>query len=363
MSKLLPVRYENKLAYEIVMEQDFLALNAKLSALGYEKTSKICIVSDSNVAKLYTSKLKKLLKNDFFTIVEFVFEAGEASKNLDTVEKLYEELIINHFDRRDLLIALGGGVVGDLTGFTASTYLRGIDFIQIPTSLLSQVDSSIGGKTGVDFKNYKNMVGAFYQPKLVYMNLSVLTTLPRQQLSSGLAEIIKHGCIKDKAYFTWLKEHMSDVFAMDMDVLEKMIYRSCQIKRDVVERDPKEKGERALLNFGHTIGHAVEKLADFTLYHGECVAIGMAAAAYLSVKKGLIPTDDMESIKSLLQEAELPLTVKNQDSKAILAATKNDKKMEAGRIKFILLHAVGDAYIDMELSDEELLEAISCVLE
>lgn len=363
MSKLLPVRCEDKIAYEIVIEQDFLLLKDKLSALGYNKSTKICIVSDSNVAKIYSNELSKLLKNDFETIINFTFNAGETSKNMETVGKLYEELIINHFDRRDLLIALGGGVVGDLTGFTASTYLRGIDFVQIPTSLLSQVDSSIGGKTGVDFKNYKNMVGAFYQPKLVYMNLSVLETLPKQQLSSGLAEIIKHGCIKDKSYFVWLEEHMADVFALHSEVLEEMIYRSCQIKRDVVERDPKEKGERALLNFGHTIGHAVEKLADFTLYHGECVAIGMVAAAYLSVKKGLISKDELEAVTTLLRKAELPLTVKNQNAKAVLAATKNDKKMEAGRIKFILLKTVGDAYINTDVSDGELLEAIDYILE
>lgn len=363
MSKILPVRCEDKLAYEIVMEQSFLSLNAKLTELGYKKNTKICIISDSNVAKLYASKLISLLENDFNAIINFTFNAGEASKNLETVEKLYEELIINHFDRHDLLIALGGGVVGDLTGFTASTYLRGIDFVQIPTSLLSQVDSSIGGKTGVDFKNYKNMVGAFYQPKLVYMNLTVLNTLPKQQLSSGLAEIIKHGCIKDKSYFTWLDEHMTDIFDLNTEVLEEMIYRSCRVKRDVVERDPKEKGERALLNFGHTIGHAVEKLADFTLYHGECVAIGMVAAAYLSAKKGLISKNELEAVKSLLRKAELPLTAKIQNAKAVLAATKNDKKMEAGRIKFVLLKTVGNAYIDTKVSDEELLEAIDYILE
>lgn len=363
MSKLLPVHYEDKLAYEIVMEHDFLSLNAKLSALGYQKNTKICIISDSNVAKIYEKELEKLLENSFPTIINFTFNAGEGSKNIETVEKLYEELIINHFDRHDLLLALGGGVVGDLTGFAASTYLRGIDFIQIPTSLLSQVDSSIGGKTGVDFKQYKNMVGAFYQPKLVYMNLAVLRTLPKQQLSSGLAEIVKHGCIKDKAYFTWLDEHMEAVFKLDPWVLEEMIYRSCQIKRDVVERDPKEKGERALLNFGHTIGHAIEKLADFKLYHGECVAIGMAAAVYLSVKKGLLAECDLETVQSLLRKAGLPLSVKNQNAKDVLTATKSDKKMEAGHIKFILLNKIGDAYIDTNVSDEELAEAIAFVLE
>ena len=187
--------------------------------------------------------LKNILTKSFPQIFCYEFQAGEASKNTDTVNGVYEFLIQNHFDRHDLMIALGGGVVGDLTGFTAATYLRGIDFIQVPTSLLSEVDSSIGGKTGVDFMQYKNMVGVFYQPKLVYMNLNVLKTLPKDQLISGFGEILKHGLIRNHDYF---------------------------LKRDVVERDPKEKGERALLNFGHTIGHAVEKLSDFGLSHGVC---------------------------------------------------------------------------------------------
>lgn len=361
MSKRLPVMYENQLAYEIVIESDFLSLKKELEALGYQKSNKICIVSDSNVAKIYAKELEKHLKTSFDTIINFTFNAGESSKNLETVEKIYEHLIINRFDRHDLLLALGGGVVGDLTGFTAATYLRGIDFVQIPTSLLSQVDSSIGGKTGVDFKKYKNMVGAFYQPKLVYMNLSVLKTLPEQQLSSGLAEIIKHGCIKDNGYFTWLNENMSKAFELDMKVMEEMIYKSCQIKRDVVERDPKEKGERALLNFGHTIGHAIEKLADFRLYHGECVAIGMVAAAYLSVKKGFLSKTELDAVVDLIKKAKLPVSVSNQDESSILAATKNDKKMVAGQIKFILLHAMGDACIDTTVSDAEMLEAIHFV--
>lgn len=362
MSKILPVTYEGKLAYNIVFEQDFAKLLEHLESLGYNKSNKICIVSDSNVAEIYMNQLEILFKNKFGKIIKFIFDAGESSKNLDVVGNLYEKLIINQFDRHDLLIALGGGVVGDLTGFSAATYLRGIDFIQIPTSLLSQVDSSIGGKTGVDFRQYKNMVGAFYQPKLVYMNLSVLNSLPKRQLYSGMGEIIKHGCIKDAAYFQWLKTHMQEILALQADAIEEMIYRSCNIKREVVERDPKEKGERALLNFGHTIGHAVEKLSNFSLYHGECVAIGMAAAAYLSMQKGLITKETLASIEQITERAGLPVRVSGLDAAAILLATKNDKKMLAGQIKFVLLEDIGTAYVDLSLTDEDLMAGIQYIL-
>lgn len=191
-------------------------------------------------------------------MISIIFEAGESQKNLDTVKMIYEKLILAKFDRKDLLVALGGGVTGDITGFTAATYLRGIDFVQIPTSLLAQVDSSIGGKTGVDFDSYKNMVGAFHMPKLVYINVSTLTTLSDEQFISGMGEIIKHGLIKDSAYFDWLIENHDRILARDKDVLMEMIRVSCNIKRVVVENDPTEKGDRALLNFGHTLGHAIE---------------------------------------------------------------------------------------------------------
>ena len=292
MGRKITVNYENKPCYDIELQQDFQHLPAKLKELGYENR-KICIVTDSNVEKLYLDELSKLLESVSAKCTSVVFEAGEASKHTDTVGKVYEHLILNSFDRKDILIALGGGVVGDLTGFTAATYLRGIDFVQVPTSLLSQVDSSIGGKTGVDFMQYKNMVGAFYMPKLVYMNLSVLNTLPAQQISSGMGEIIKHGLIKNQNYFSYVKENATEIQALNMGILEEVIYGSCEIKRQVVENDPKEQGERALLNFGHTIGHAIEKLSDFSLYHGECVALGMVSAGYISWKLGMITKEEI----------------------------------------------------------------------
>lgn len=357
-TRTIPVVTDGVKTYEIILTQKFDGLLEQIKKLGYQRQCKICIVTDSNVAPHYGETVQHLLQQEYDTVLVHVFPAGEENKNLDTVNKLYEDLIINHFDRKDLLIALGGGVVGDLTGFTAATYLRGIDFVQVPTTLLSQVDSSIGGKTGVDFMQYKNMVGAFYQPKLVYMNLEVLHTLPQVQCLSGMGEIIKHGLIKDKDYFFWLKEHQSSINALDLDVMAEMIFCSCNIKREVVERDPKEKGERALLNFGHTIGHAVEKLSDFKLYHGECVALGMVAAAYLSWQLSKISEEDFNLIKDTIASFGFRTEVTGFLPAEVLKATKSDKKMVGAKVKFVLLESIGNAYLYTELTDEQILDGI-----
>lgn len=358
MAKSISVRAEGKLIYQIELEQGFEHLLEKIQELGYKREQKICIVTDSNVAEVYADQVRSLLETEFQTVLVHAFKAGESSKNVETVNKLYEALILNHFDRNDILVALGGGVVGDLTGFTAATYLRGIDFIQVPTTLLSQVDSSIGGKTGVDFLQYKNMVGAFYQPRLVYMNLSVLKTLPREQIVSGMGEIIKHGLIKDRSYYEWLKEHQKEIEELQPDIMEEMIYRSCNIKREVVERDPKEKAERALLNFGHTIGHAIEKLSDFSLFHGECVGIGMLSAAYLSWKLGNITREECDGIERTLSSFGFRTRVSGFVPEEVLQATKSDKKMTGTQVKFILLSEIGNAYIYKELTDQQILEGI-----
>lgn len=368
--KRLPVSYEGEWIYDILFKSSYDGILEELSRLGYKKDIKICIVTDSDVAKIYQEKLCSRLALNYDNVNTFVFDAGESSKNLDTIQKLYEFLIINHFERKDLLIALGGGVVGDMTGFAAATYLRGIDFIQIPTTLLSQVDSSIGGKTGVDFAQYKNMVGAFNQPKLVYMNLEVLKTLPREQFASGMAEALKSGLIRDGEYFSYLEEKRPMIQSISQEEIVRTVGGSCKIKREVVQKDPKEHGERALLNFGHTIGHAIEKLSDFSLLHGECVALGMVAASYISWKLGNITKEDLERIEKSIAAYELPIRLSCKDKdhlisevtmnpREILAATKSDKKMEKGQVKFVLLHKLGDAYISREVSDEMLLDGIS----
>lgn len=362
MSKRITVSYEGKPSYDIFIERDFETLQSALAAAGAASGRKACIVTDTNLSKLHLAKLEQNLKDSFGQVFSFVFPAGEESKNLDTVQTLYEELIGHGFDRRDVLIAFGGGVTGDLTGFAAATYLRGVDFVQIPTSLLSQVDSSIGGKTGVDFSRFKNMVGAFYQPKLVYMNLSLLSSLPKEQFVSGMGEILKHGLIRSAEYFSWIRERKERILALDPPVLEEMIAKSCQIKKEIVERDPKEKGERALLNFGHTVGHAIEKLSGFSLSHGECVSIGMAAACRMSRDFGQLSGEACEQAIETLSQFGLPVSASGLSAEDILSASKSDKKMISGKIKFILLRSVGDAYINPDLCDAQILSGISSVL-
>ena len=291
--------------------------------------------------------------------VKHVFPAGEASKNLDTVKEIYRFLIEEGFDRRDMLLALGGGVVGDITGYAAATYLRGIDYIQLPSTLLAQADSSIGGKTGVDFDGYKNMVGAFKMPRLVYMNLSLLQTLEDRQYFSGFAEVMKHGLIKDASFYEWLIENMYEICERDLDVLQEMLIRSCTVKKLVVEKDPTEQGERALLNFGHTIGHAVEKAKNFSLCHGECVALGAVAAAYISWKRELLSMEEYYEVRDMFVPFYLPISVDDIDPQEILRLTKSDKKMESGKIKFVLLKKIGKAVLDTSVTDEELLAAIN----
>ena len=355
----LTIHLDQKPIYNILFEQDFLNLKDALKNLGYENR-KLLIVTETNVAPLYLEKIKEVLEPMFREIVCFTFQAGEKQKQLSTVSKIYTTLIEHQFDRKDILLALGGGVTGDLTGFAAATYLRGVDFVQVPTSLLAQVDSSIGGKTGVDYESYKNMVGAFYQPSLVYINTSTLKTLPEKEFISGLGEVIKHGLIKDRDYFHWIKEHKEEIKNRKVEVLQEMIYRSCQIKGAVVERDPKEQGERALLNFGHTLGHSIEKLMDFSMLHGDCVVIGSELASFISWKRGLISKEEQKEIQELFAYFHFDALPTNIDPEEIVKATKLDKKMEQGQIKFILLKQIGEAFIDKTVTEEEMLFSLSC---
>ena len=361
MSKLITVNYNQKPCYNIVIENDFSKLAENVTKLEISGR-KLAVITDSNVGPLYADKVAQCLKETGNNIFVYTFEAGEKNKNLNTVQDVYEFLIKNKFDRKDMLVALGGGVVGDLTGFAAATYLRGIDFIQVPTSLLAQVDSSIGGKTGVDFRAYKNMVGAFHQPRLVYMNTSTLSSLNTRLFNSGFGEILKHGLIKDASYFQWLKDNIEKIAALDSGYLEEMIYRSCEIKRKVVENDPTEKGERAQLNFGHTLGHAIEKQMNFELYHGECVTLGMIAALRICVNRGYIHEDEYTAALDMFKLYEFPVSVSGISADDVVNVSKSDKKMDAGKIKFILLKNIGNAYIDYEVSDEEMKEALKDIL-
>ncbi|MCM1568293.1 MAG: 3-dehydroquinate synthase [Roseburia sp.] len=357
MAQRLPVLKDKKPCYDIIFTKSFEELEEELAALE-TGDRKLCIVTDSTVDGLYSEEVRTVLEKCCKKVTKFVFPAGEAQKNLDTVRELYTHLIQEGYERKDMLVALGGGVVGDTTGFAAATYLRGIDFIQIPTTLLAQADSSIGGKTGVDFDSYKNMVGAFKMPRLVYMNFQVLKSLSDRQFFSGFGEVMKHGLIKDAGFYEWLIDKMYEICERDLDTLEEMLVRSCSIKKLVVEKDPTEKGDRALLNFGHTIGHAIEKAKDFKLYHGECVALGAVAAAYISWKKELLTMEEYYEIRDMFVPFYLPISVDGINPEEILRLTKADKKMENGKIKFVLLKKIGKAVLDTSVTDEEILAAI-----
>lgn len=357
MSQRITVHEKETPIYDIVIEQNYEKLGEEIQKL-HSSGRKLCIVTDRTVGDYYAEQVKELLLPYAKTVEVFTFPTGEANKNLKTVQQLYEFLVLHQFERKDLLLALGGGVVGDLTGYTAATYLRGIDFVQLPTSLLAQVDSSIGGKTGVDFDCYKNMIGAFYQPKLVYMNLDVLNTLTEKEYLSGMGEIIKHGLIQDETYYQWMLAHLEQIRKRERKVMEKMITESCQIKRRVVERDPKEQGERALLNFGHTLGHAIERLMNFSLLHGECVGLGMLAAYRIGVNRNTLEEEGYQELFHLLKELGMAVTINGLSAREIVAVSKNDKKMEQGKIKFILLEKIGQAYVDRTVSDREMEVAL-----
>ncbi len=324
---------------------------------------RVCIVGDSNTMPLYGEEVREALLPIFTEVETYTIPAGEEYKTLDTIRALLAFLIEHHFDRKDCLVALGGGVIGDMTGFAAAVYLRGIPVIQLPTTLLAQIDSSIGGKTAVDFDGYKNMVGAFHMPELIYTNPLTLKTLPREQVTSGLGEVIKSALLGNEPFYAWLRENRDAVCRMDDDVMLEVIRQTAQIKLDIVRRDPTEQGERAFLNFGHTIGHAVEKYKNFTMQHGTCVGLGMISAAYLSWKRHLISEEDYQEIRRTCSSFGLPLTTPGLDIDEILRITKSDKKMNHGQVRFILLESIGKACLCDDITDEELREAICCIME
>ena len=361
MSEILTINYDGKPCYNIVFDSSFEGLADEVKGLGFEGR-KLAIITDSNVKPLYADVISTELKKVSDKVFVYEIPAGEENKNLKEIEKIYEFLIENKFDRHDLLVALGGGVVGDMTGFAAASYLRGVAFVQIPTTLLSQTDSSIGGKTGVDFNSYKNMVGAFHMPSLVYTNISTLDTLDDRQFASGFAEVMKHGIIKDQNFYTWLLDNMYEISDKEPETLLEMIKRSCEIKKAVVEKDPTEKGERALLNYGHTLGHAIEKAKNFELFHGECVALGAIAAAFISWKKELISMEEYYEIRDMFVPFNLPISVEDIDLKEVIRLSKNDKKADSDKIKFILLKGIGKAFISTDVTDEDMENALNEII-
>ncbi len=320
--------------------------------------TKYGVISDDRVAALHGSRFMQSLDAAGIRAELITFPAGEASKHLQTIAVLSSELAQRGFDRKDALIALGGGVTGDITGFLASIYLRGVPFVQVPTTLLSQVDSSVGGKTGVDIPEGKNLVGTFYQPKAVYIDLDVLGTLPVEELRGGLAEVIKYGVIHDAEFFTFLEQNQKAVFALKQDVLTKLIARCCEIKAWVVEQDEREGGLRRILNFGHTIGHAVEAASGFRLIHGYAVAIGMCTAADLAVRTGCLAVEEAERIRSLIAAYGLPTAIPaDLKREAIRKYLLTDKKTVGGRVFYVLPERIGAVKITDQVQEED-VEAV-----
>jgi 3-dehydroquinate synthase len=319
------------------------------------------VITDSNVGKHFAKAALKSLSASGFETVLITVPAGEKSKRIAVVEKCYDQLASHRLERKSFIVALGGGVVGDLAGFVAATYLRGIPFVQVPTTLLAQVDSSVGGKTGVNLKAGKNLVGAFYQPRLVLCDLDTLKTLPKREYISGLAEVIKYGVIYDAILFAQLERNLPKLLQREATTLATVIARCCEIKADVVGQDETESGLRAILNFGHTIGHAIENSSGYGKFlHGEAISIGQVAAANLSRKILGLPSGDVARIEKLFVQAGLPVKIKLNAAqrKKLFAAMKLDKKVSGGEVKFVLAEKIGKVKFGCKVATNDINGAI-----
>ena len=350
--------------YPIIITEDSNAISPKKSSMAsqiapYITGHQVLIVTNETVAPLYLKALQDELEAQF-TVKVCVLPDGEQYKNQTSINQIYDALMAEHFNRDVTLIALGGGVVGDMTGFAAASFMRGVNFIQIPTTLLSQVDSSVGGKTGINHPQGKNMIGAFWQPQMVLADMSTLKTLPARELSAGLAEVIKYALIMDAEFLTWLEHNLPAMMALDLAVLGEAVKRCCQYKADIVAQDERESGVRALLNFGHTFGHVIETHQGYGNWlHGEAVAAGMVQAAELSQKTGWLTTADVERIKRVLTLANLPITPPAIDVQTALGLMGHDKKVKHGQIRLILLKSLGKALLTNDFDAKLLTEVLS----
>ena len=318
----------------------------------------VLLISNTTVAPLYAAALVGSLGSR--RVVEAILPDGEQHKTLANVARLIDVLIANRFGRDCTVLALGGGVVGDLAGFAAATYQRGVAYVQVPTTLLAQVDSSVGGKTGVNHPGGKNLIGAFHQPAAVLADMRTLVTLPQRDLRAGLAEVLKYGLICDAPFFDWLEMHIDDLLARDTEALGHVIRRSCEIKAQIVGRDEYEHGERAVLNLGHTFAHAIEAAMGYGRWlHGEAVGAGLFMAATLSHECGLMPATDVERIKRLLVRVGLPTDAREVTSAAAVEHMKMDKKVQGGRIRLVVPRAIGDCFISSDYSDAALQRTLA----
>lgn|SRR5690554_1785513 len=324
--------------------------------LPHLKRKQVAIVTNTTVAPLYLDTLSKTLIDAGVSVIPIVLPDGEAYKNSETLNQIYDALLQNRCERSTTLIALGGGVIGDLTGYAAATYLRGVPFIQVPTTLLAQVDSSVGGKTGINHPLGKNMIGAFYQPQVVLADIDTLKTLPKKELAAGMAEVIKYGLIRDQDFFEWVELNITKLNELDPEAMRYAIYSSCQNKAEVVAADERESGERALLNLGHTFGHAIENAMGYGVWlHGEAVAAGTMLAADLSRRLGWLSTEDVERMRRLFIAAKLPVDAPALGVDRYLELMGLDKKVVDGKIRLVLQQGIGNSILTSDY-DAELLK-------
>ncbi|WP_373018392.1 3-dehydroquinate synthase [Thiomicrorhabdus sp.] len=346
-------------SYPIFIGEDLLG-NAEL-AKPYVKGTQVLIVTNTTVAPLYLEQCKKAFAD--FEVESVILPDGEQYKNLEVLNQVFDALIGKRFDRRCTLVALGGGVIGDMTGFAAAAFQRGVNFIQVPTTLLSQVDSSVGGKTGVNHPLGKNMIGAFHQPQCVIIDTKTLNTLEDRELSAGLAEVIKYGLIGDYPFFEWLEANLEALLAREPVALAEAIQRSCQNKADIVAKDEKEADMRALFNLGHTFGHAIEAGMGYGAWlHGEGVSVGTMQAAYMSKLMGNIDQADFERIQAIFERAKLPVcppSVEEMPNQKYMDLMAGDKKVQAGTIRLVLLKTIGEAYVTGDYPAELLQKTLT----
>jgi 3-dehydroquinate synthase len=343
-------------SYEIYVGSGLLAQTGRwLRENGL--SGKLVIITDPRARKLYGDALNQGLTKDGFSVTTLLVPEGEEQKSLETAGRLYHELTNCYAERTTPILALGGGVIGDLTGFVAATYLRGVPLIQIPTTLLAQVDSSIGGKVAVDHGQLKNKIGAFYQPRLVISDIDTLKTLPSNELANGLAEVIKSAAIRNKKFFVFLEANLDRIKSLDESALEETVFQTARIKAEVVAKDERDVGLRNILNYGHTIGHAIETISDFKVEHGKAIAIGMLAAARISNKMSILDKNDLGRLKGIIEKAGLPTEMPDLEIEKIIQAMKHDKKVLRGKIRFVLLKSIGSAFITDEV-DVSLVEKV-----
>jgi 3-dehydroquinate synthase len=345
-------------SYPIHIDRGLLARTELL--LPHLGQRKVAIVTNSTIAPLYLEPLTSALGNAAVEVVPIVVADGEDHKNWQTLNTIFDLLLAHRCERRTTIIALGGGVVGDLAGFAAATYQRGVPFIQMPTTLLAQVDSSVGGKTAINHPRGKNMIGAFHQPRLVVADIATLDTLPARELSAGLAEVIKYGLIMDAPFLAWLEVNMEKLRGRDVDALAYAVARSCENKARVVAADEREAGARALLNLGHTFGHAIEAGLGFgTWLHGEAVAAGIILAARLSERMGLLNSAEVERVARLMSRAGLPTEAPDLGVARYLELMGHDKKVQDGKLRLVLLRALGKAFVTSDFHPEDLRQVLA----